>query len=348
MQTQKNITEKIEAAKRAGENTVRVTGSYEIFETILLPSDFCLILEDCYLRMADGVKTQMFRNAGYRLGERNTPSDADRNIRVIGVGHTVLDGGNYNGLCEGNSEKDGNPHISANNMLLFCNVEHFAVENITVINQRWWALNFLFCSHGTLRDLTFCSDDTWFDGEGNCHRGLSWQLGRPHICNSDGIDLRVGCHDILIENIKGFTQDDTIALTALKLRLEEMYHVDGAEWEIHNVVIRDVFSSSLCTNVRLLNQGGTKLYNVLIDGVFDSSKDSPHMDRGIYAVRIGDVHLYGERHSTQDETFNITVRNVYSRSRVAVNLAGRMKNVTTENIFGFDGNETPVEDLREK
>ena len=347
METQKVIMEKIESAKNSGIHTVRITGSYEISETILIPSDFCLILEDCHLRMADGVKTQMFRNAGYRPGGRNTPSDADKNIRIIGVGHTVLDGGNYNGLCEGNSEKDGNPHISANNTLLFCNVDHFVIENITIVNQRWWALNFLFCSNGTLRDLTFCADDTWYDSEGNRHRKINWEWGRPYICNADGIDLRVGCHDILIENIKGFTEDDTIALTALDLRLEDLYHVEGAQREIYNISIRNVFASSLCTIVRLLNQGGTKLYNVLIDGVFDSSKDSPHLERGIYAVRIGDVHLYGARHSTEDETYNITVRNVYSRSRIAVNLAGRMKNVTTENICGFDGNQTLIEDLRE-
>lgn len=348
METQRDLVEIIESARNAGKNTVHITGSYEISETITIPSGFCLFLEDCYLRMADGVKTQMFRNAGYRPGERNDLSDADRNIRIIGVGHTVLDGGNYNGLCERNSEKDGNPHISANNIILFCNVDCFVIENITIVNQRWWAMNFLFCSNGTLRDLTFCSDDTWYDSEGNLHRKLNWESGRPYICNADGIDLRMGCHDILIENIKGFTQDDTVALTALNGRLESLYHVEGAEREIYNVVIRNVLTATLCTNVRLLNQGGTKLYNVLIDGVFDSSKDSVHVERGIYAVRIGDTDLYGERHSTEDETYNITVRNVYSRSKVAVNLAGKMKNVTTENICGFDGNSCLVEDLREK
>ena len=34
---------------------LRVTGCYEIEETVLLPSDFTVILEDCRLRMAEGV-----------------------------------------------------------------------------------------------------------------------------------------------------------------------------------------------------------------------------------------------------------------------------------------------------
>ena len=344
MKNQEFIIERIESAKKSGDNTVRITGEYEIYETIFIPSDFTLILEDCYLRMADGVKVQMFRNAGYKSNEKNTLLDADKNIKIIGKGNTVLDGGNYNGLSERNSLKDGNPHISVNNMLLFCNVQNFVIENIKVINQRWWALNFLFCRNGTIRDIEFCADDTWIDTQGKRHHKLGG--GIPYICNADGIDLRVGCHDILIENIRGFTEDDTIALTALNGEVEKLYNVEDAEREIYNVSIKNVFSSTINTNVRLLNQGGTKLYNILIDGVFDTSKNSPHMNTGLYNVRIGDTHLYGERHATEDETYNITVKNVFSRSRVAVNLAGKMKNVTFDNICGFDGNEILVEDLR--
>jgi hypothetical protein len=44
----------------------------------------------------------------------------------------------------------------------------------------------------------------------------------------------------------------------------------------------------------------------------------------MFAVRIGDTHLYGTRHATRDETYNITVKNVYGRSDYAVALAGDM------------------------
>jgi hypothetical protein len=110
--------------------------------------------------------------------------------------------------------------------------------------------------------------------------------------------------------------------------------------------VRNVSTAALCTNVRLLNQGGIKLYDVMVDGVEDTSLDSPHMDRGLYGVRIGDRGLYGARHATADETYNITIRNVRSRGRTAaVGLAGAMRDVRIENITAFDGAKE-LEDLR--
>ena len=68
------------------------------------------------------------------------------------------------------------------------------------------------------------------------------------------------------------------------------------------------------------------------------------MDRGIYGVRVGDAHMYGDRHSTADETFNISIRNVYSRAAVAaVQLCGAIRNLQTDNICPFDGCPTAVD-----
>ena len=62
------------------------------------------------------------------------------------------------------------------------------------------------------------------------------------------------------------------------------------------------------------------------------------MDVGIYAVRIGDTHLYGDRHATKDETYRITVRNVKSRGVfAAVELAGDMKDVYIESVAHAEG-----------
>lgn len=337
----------IDSAVAAGRRSVRITGEYEISDTVLVPSDFTLYLEDCYLRMADAVAAQMFRNASARCDGTNTAETRDHNIRIIGVGSAVLDGGNYNGLSERNSCKDGRPHISKNNLILFCNVEHFKVENLELRNQRWWAMNFLFCSDGVIRDIDFCANDTWIDADGNVHHGLDRaDQEQDYVKNADGIDLRVGCHDILIENITGFTEDDTVALTALNGKLQDMYNVVGADRDLHNIVVRNIRASSFCAIVRLLNQGGPKLYNILIDGVVDASRDCPHMNRGIYGVRIGDNHMYGSRHATALETRNITVTNVYSRGQAAVQLAGAMSELHLSNIYTFDGCTCAVLDER--
>lgn len=340
----------IDNAKYSGENAVTVTGNYEIDSTIRIPSDFVLTLSNCYLRMADNTFCNMFTNASCGSEKSHTLEGTDRNITIQGVGRAILDGGEYNGLCERNSLKDGRPHISVNNLLLFANVDGFRVTGLHCRNQRWWALNFLFCRNGYIGNIDFLSDYSTIDEEGNRHWGLSRNkehgYGSVYIKNSDGIDLRSGCHDIIIENITGFTEDDTVALTCLAGKLEQMYDVPELSHDIYNVIVRNVISSAFCSNVRLLNQGGMKLYNILVDGVMDSSKDSPYLDRGGLGVNFGDNHMYGSRHATPDETYNITIRNVTSRAASALRVSGAMQDCLFENIRIFDNeNGKCIDDL---
>jgi hypothetical protein len=89
--------------------------------------------------------------------------------------------------------------------------------------------------------------------------------------------------------------------------------------------------------VRLLNQGGTKLHDILIDGVYDMGPESPHMDRGYLTIRIGDTHLYSTRFPTADETYNISVRNVRGGGIYVVSLAGEIRNFSMYGIEAFNG-----------
>lgn len=331
----------IRAAVDDGSRTTVVKGNYEIEETVVIPSDFTLILDGCRLRMADGTFCNMFTNAARLSTKAHIPEGADYNIVIEGRGNVSLDGGNFNGLAERNHSKDGRPHISVNNMILFANVDGFRITGLHIENQRWWAMNFVFCRHGLIRDIDFRSDYRMVDDDGNFVYGLSWDKHHGHegvyIKNSDGIDLRTGCHDIVIENITGFTEDDTIALTALNGTTEKLNHVEGLPTGIHNVIIRGVNAASFCAIVRLLNQGGPKLYNILIDGVVDASADVDYLDRGETGIRIGDAYEgYGGRQPTFDETFNITVRNVYSRAKAVIRLSGCVRKLKLDNISTFD------------
>ena len=344
------ITGLIRDAVARGVGTVTVNGNYEIEEAVLIPSGITLILENCHLRMKDGTFDNMFRNQGARDDGTGTREMRDYDIHIIGRGRAILDGGEYNGLSETVAKEPGRPLMTVNNVIHFSNVERFSVEGLHIRNMRWWALCFHYCAKGILRDLDFLADCTRITEDGTRVEGLlKEKYAQTYVKNADGIDLRVGCHDFLIENITGFTEDDTVALTALPMgRIAKCFGVKGESPDIRNVMIRNVCSASFCANVRLLNQGGAKLYNILIDGVFDTSADSPCLDRGGTGVRIGDLHLYGDRHSTKDETFNITVRNVYSRAQRAMRICGQMTNCTFENICGFDGCDGSIEDHSEQ
>ena len=332
------ISSKIAQAIADKSRTATVNGNWEITEAIRLPSNFTLILEDAHLRMADGVYSNMFVNENHEKEIGKTTDGTDRNINIIGRGKAILDGGKYNGLSEKNHSRDGLPHIYKNNLLLFTNVDGFKISDISCRNQRWWALNFVYCSNGYIGNIDFCACDIGIDENGNEYHGLiRSKYDEVLVKNADGIDLRQGCHDILIENITGFTEDDSVALTGLNGSLERRFAVEGLPSDICNVEIRNIQTAAFCTHVRLLNQGDVKRHDIVIDGVYDMGRESEHMDSGIFAVRIGDTRLYGPRHATEDETYNITVKNVRGEGYYVISLAGAMKNLVLYGIEAANG-----------
>ena len=341
------IRSRIDAAVADGTRVAVITGNYEISSPIRIPSDFTLILDNAHLRLADGVFSNIFLNEHFDTDLGKTLEGTDRNIKIIGRGKAILDGGEYNGLSEKTQMKDGLPPIWNNNHILFSNVDGFEIRRVEAINQRWWAFCFVYCRNGRISDVEFCSNDSAIDEDGNPYRGLKRSRYKDVVVkNSDGIDLRVGCHDIVIENITGFTEDDSIALTALDWHLERLLRVEGLSPDIYNVEIRNVSTSAFCSNVRLLNQGTYKIHDIYIEGVNDTSAISTHMDRGGCGVRIGDASfMYGTRVSTADETYNITVRGVRTRALRALALHGGLKNVVIEDVEIFDGGGE-IEDKR--
>jgi len=342
-----HITALIGEAVKNGSRTATVSGNWIIESEIRLPSDFTLILEDCHLRLADGCYSNIFVNEHHGTDIGRTVAGRDRNISVIGKGRAVLDGGEYNGLSEKNHSRDGLPPIWKNNLLLFTNVEGFRIEGLHCRNQRWWALNFVYCANGYIGNIDFCANDTAIDADGNLYHGLIRdRYAEALVKNADGIDLRQGCHDIVIENISGFTEDDTIALTGLMGRIESAFGVEELCSDICNVTIRNIRAASFCTIVRTLNQSGIKLHHISVENVYDTSEEDPHLDRGIYAVRVGDTRLYGSRHATAEETCDISFKNIYGRCLYTVALAGDMKRVTLEDIK-CGGSCQPLLDQRE-
>ena len=339
------IASKVEESVKNETRTATISGNWEIDEAIRLPSNFTLILENAHLRLADGCFSNVFINehSGTELGR--TVDGTDKNINIIGRGTAILDGGKYNGLSEKTQLKNGLPPIWKNNLVLFTNVDGFQVSGISCRNQRWWALNFIYCRNGYLGNLDFCSDDTGIDSNGNEYHGLKRGFySEVVVKNSDGIDIRQGCHDILIENVTGFTEDDAVALTALNGALEQAFSVSGLPSDICNIKIKNVRAAAYCSIIRLLNQGGIKLHDITVDDVFDEGPESSHMDLGAYTVRIGDTHMYGDRHPTEDETYNISINNVCGGGLYVICLATSVKNLTIENTKAINGAEMMLDE----
>lgn len=342
------INEAIKAACTDGSRLVKIpkynaaNGScvWELESSILLPDNFTLLLDNCYIRMADGTFCNAICNENCYA--EHTEENIQHNIYIKGIGHAVLDGGNYNGYSE--HSKNLPKPLHNNCTIVLSNVEDFAVENINVTNHRYWGLCFLYCSHGTVRNIDFkadlsCADDCG----GHTAEYLPPDYEHVYLQNSDGIDLRMGCHDILIENISGFTVDDTVALTALCGKEELKHRVPGKSNDIHDIIIKNIRSYTFCWTgqLRLLAKSGCRIYSISADTVVNTIDESlPY--RGGCSVMLGDSGYIKERDIKMGELFNIKISNIHSRAIRAVRLTGPMSYVSLDKIYVYNGTRAVI------
>lgn len=293
---------------------------WEISETILLPSDFTVILDNCHLRLADGVYANIFRNENVFTEKSRTPEGEQKNITIRGEGYAVLDGGRTNFLLESNfsTVDTGNPlaGMRINNLILLHNVNGFRLENFELRNQRWWGINCLFCSNGNVSDVVSAADNS--------------------IPNQDGLDLRVGCRDINIERVSGAAGDDLIALTAL-CGGDLAFSVEGKDIHVHNVKIKDVIGTSVKQGgVVLRNQDDAELYDIEIENVIHSNGGNNNF-KGYVTVRVGENGYFKKHESTMGSTRNISVTNVIGSTSATIMVGATLKNCTFKNIRADGG-----------
>lgn len=296
---------------------------WNIDTAIKLPSDITVVLDDCHLRMVDGVFSNMFVNENFGTELGATQEGRQKNIHIVGIGNAILDGGLPNGLNERTSSKNGFPPVFHNLTINMFNVENFSVKNISVTDQRWWALCFCFCRTGVIRDIRFqltrhdvqC-DETW--------------------TNMDGIDIRIGCSNIEISNIVGEVGDDVVALTALGPLGGKA--VDGEDTTIHDIYINNVRGiTSQCAIVRLLCQKGYKVRRVSINNIYEISRVGKEATAS-YLLRIGDDGYYRDPadRSQMGDLADICAENLFSHSCTAVGLACNVKNFSCRNVYVYD------------
>ena len=347
----------VDAAALSGQSVLiprinKRTGKDEwvLQRAIKLHSGSTVILDSCRLRLADGVFDSIFKNDFAHTREAGLICNRQYDVRIIGQGSAVLDGGRHNGLTERNDRDSDNPkfdHCALENTLVHLqNCERLVIENLRIENPRYWGMTFHYCAYGRISNIQFMSS-------GACP-------------NADGIDLRMGCRDFIIENISGYTQDDSIALTCLN---DDIAHVQGMDGDIHGIMIRNVSTCTRCANIRLLNHYGHKLYNVIIQNVQSSvEKDPAAPDANDYllqlpdalklepavepvywstfenrarrahvCVKIGENGYFaqGGNGANLGDTFNIRVQNVQTDAHMGISLARTLCDSSFDGIQMF-------------
>ena len=103
-----SIQAAVDLAKKNGINKVVIprlnacTGEEKwiITETVKLPSDMTVILDDCFMQMADDVVGGFFKSENLFTEWGTDPTKKMRNIHIKGEGRAVLDGGRPTALNE--------------------------------------------------------------------------------------------------------------------------------------------------------------------------------------------------------------------------------------------------------
>lgn len=349
-----------------------------IDRAILIPANTTVILQNCKIKLSDACRDNFFRSANCGIGINPIlPID---NIHIKGVGVCVLEGADHPRAtgdggkilanpCPKNSDDllkyadwisdesraagrtnfdeehshsfgtdAGNPNESPLGDwrgigILFARATHFSIENLSIICSHGWGISLEDCSFGTVQKIDFdsCMAKT-VDGM------------LQNTENQDGIDVRNGCHHILINDITGGTGDDLIALTAIADSrrprpdgaVVNTTHVMSNDWtkrdpNIHDIIIRNVMGYSkggICFLIRLL-PANAKIWNVVIDGVVDTSPEGFNPG-GVLLLGSGDGE-YGK--NPVDGMKYITVSNMICNSHRAVIVGGYISDSSFSNII---------------
>ena len=355
---------------------------------VLIPENTTVILQNCMIKLSDRCRDNFFRtaNCGMGIGE----PEQIRNVHLKGEGLCILQGADHPRATGDSSKILANPcpytpedlcrmadwipeerrsvdkldFMDAHNHscgtdagkegesqfgdwrgigILFANAENFSISNLKIVESHGWGISLEACAHGRVEKIDF---DAVMSKEIN---GMLQNME-----NQDGIDIRNGCHHIVISDITGRTGDDVIALTAI---VEDNYvprpggrtnstHVMHSDWtkrdrDIHDIIIRNVIAySHLCFNVRLL-PCNSRIWNVVIDGVIDTPPEG---------VRHGGTILLGEGDSAYgkncpDSLSNITISNVISNCDQVILLLGYLKDSVITNVINSNP-DCPVLNVR--
>ena len=343
-----------------GISTMEERDIWVIDSAVLVPGNVHLIIDNTTIKLSNICRDNMIRSANCGLN-CNTVSPL-KNIRITGIGNAILEGADIPrstgdggkplykpGVVPEGPVSFGSDAGKAgeyqkgdwrNIGILLVKVDGFSIENLTIRDSHCWAISLETCTNGRVRDIEFDSSN------GKMVNG-KWELFR----NQDGLDLRRGCRDILIENITGKSGDDLIALTAIPTKPRPAGNMAStamlggdekiSDGDVCNITIRNV--RGYCAGghhiVRFLNTKGVKLFNIILDGVIDTS---PAGHRNRATVKIGDNNKNWGGVTPLGDTYAIQISNIYSYSKDPVLIAGSLQDSTVSNVINHNPETTPV------
>lgn len=340
---------------------------------ILVPENTTVILQNCTIKLSDKCRDNFFRSANCGIGIAYP--ERIRNIHIRGEGTCTLLGADHPRAVGDGGKRLANPcpyeaeditrlgkwkpeewhdysyGTDAGNEaesqygdwrgigVLLANVEHFSIENLRIVESHGWGISLEDCAYGQVSRIEFDA----------CMSKMIDGL-RSNMENQDGVDIRNGCHHIIVTDITGRTGDDIVALTAIangefkpggSMRTTHVMHNDWTkrEKDIHDIVIRNVVGySNLCWMVRLLAVN-TAIWNVVIDGLIDTAPEGLAHEG---ALLLGESD-WGYGKNLPDSLRNITISNVISGGRKVIAIGGYLTDSVISNVIYHGTEATGIE-----
>lgn len=320
---------------------------------ILVQSGTTLVLENCHLKLSDQCRDNFIRSANCGLGITDIEPMTD--IHILGVGSVVLEGADRPRATGDSAKTLGERTFGTdagvegesptgdwrNIGILLAYVEGFRIENLHMKDSHCWGMSLERCGQGVIRDIDFASTQRKvIDGK------------TETILNQDGIDLRQGCHDITIENITGYSGDDLVALTNIlgkdpqagtttSTMVSAANNRGNGQDDIRNIIIRNVRGHCAGGHhiVRILNAGGLKIHDVIIDGLIDTSGDGKRCKA---AVKIGDSNPTWGGVTPLGDTYRLLISNIVSRAQHTILIAGSLTDSMITTVIRYADTGDPI------
>ena len=314
------IQNAVDAASARGINCVVIPrwnvrtqcAAWHMEKAVKVPSYMTIVFLNSYLRQVDFVYENMFTNSQAYEHEGRCMAREEHDIAFIGVGDAVLDGGEPNGLLEKTCFLNGFPDKRYNATVLFNNVRNMVLENFQIRQSRWYGTYFIHCDTVRVSNIDFDNLET--------------------CCNRDGVDIRQGCHNFLVENITGTTGDDTVALNNLGNDGNDGRYVEGKDVDTLHMVIRNVKASArLWFVVRLLVQDRHLEQDITLDTIIDTSRVEDKKRSGA-TIMIGSHEYHYKIPGELGDMAHLNIRDVYGRSARAIAFGGCNDDVQVSNV----------------
>jgi len=309
-----------------------------IDRAIEIPSHTTVIVDGVCVKMADRVLDNLFRPAGIDVNPDEPYGypfsiQPSGDIRILGRNGACLEGPEvnltmYHPVLGEWQETLGDYWGWRGFMLFFPRCDGFEVSGFIIRKTRAWAISMERSKNGYLHDLEIYSE---------CKNG-------------DGINLRLGCSFIRIENIRAKTSDDCIALNSGSSGMitfpykNYMYPLQPSNYlmeqgepiedrYIHDITIRNIITATdhYSEGVAFLTRNGHKIFRISIQGVYDANP--VRTPKRINMVGAYYTLGYGDGKAGDDDLADISIDDVVANSTdTALLFRYPVKNLQVSNV----------------